>query len=137
VCVCVSQQQFLKQLTKTSNEHLKNDIKTHHNVSLTYEVPIINNKILSLRFSKSESKCTYWKWPSCYTFKKYFKIICICGGGDVTHAWRRGEVFKGFWLGGPKVRDHWKDLGVCGRTILRWTLGTRDRLGELDSANSG
>jgi hypothetical protein len=35
----------------------------------------------------------------------------------------RGEVFTGFWLGGPKVRDHWEDLGVGGRMTLRWTLG--------------
>jgi hypothetical protein len=34
----------------------------------------------------------------------------------------RGEVFTGFWLGGPKVRDHWEDLGVGGRITLRWTL---------------
>jgi hypothetical protein len=33
------------------------------------------------------------------------------------------EVFTGFWLGEPKVRDHWEDLGVGGRTTLRWTLG--------------
>jgi hypothetical protein len=26
----------------------------------------------------------------------------------------RGEVFTGFWLGGPKVRDHWEDLIVGG-----------------------
>jgi hypothetical protein len=26
-----------------------------------------------------------------------------------------GEVFTGFWLGGPKVRDHWKDLDIGGR----------------------
>jgi hypothetical protein len=26
----------------------------------------------------------------------------------------RGEVFTGFWLGDPKVRDHWEDLGVVG-----------------------
>jgi hypothetical protein len=38
------------------------------------------------------------------------------------HAWRRGEVFKGFYLGGPKTRDHWKDLGVGGRITLIWTL---------------
>jgi hypothetical protein len=38
------------------------------------------------------------------------------------HAWGRGEEFKGFWFGGPKVRDHWEDLGVSGRIILRWTL---------------
>jgi hypothetical protein len=35
----------------------------------------------------------------------------------------RGEVFTGFWLEGPKVRDHWEDLGVGGRITLRWTLG--------------
>jgi hypothetical protein len=35
----------------------------------------------------------------------------------------RGEVFTGFLLGGPKVRDHWEDLGVGGRITLRWTLG--------------
>jgi hypothetical protein len=39
------------------------------------------------------------------------------------HAWDRGEVFTGFWLGIPKVRDHWEDLGVGGRMTLRWTLG--------------
>jgi hypothetical protein len=26
-------------------------------------------------------------------------------------------------LGGPKTRDHWEDLGVGGRIILRWTSG--------------
>jgi hypothetical protein len=31
----------------------------------------------------------------------------------------RGEVFTGFWLGGPKGRDHCKDLGVGGRITLR------------------
>jgi hypothetical protein len=35
----------------------------------------------------------------------------------------RGEVFTGFWLGGPKARDHWVDLGVGGRITLKWTLG--------------
>jgi hypothetical protein len=45
----------------------------------------------------------------------------------------RGEVFTGFWLGGPKRRDNWEELGVCvcvcvcvcerERITLRWTLG--------------
>jgi hypothetical protein len=35
----------------------------------------------------------------------------------------RGEVFTGFWLGGPKVRDHWEDLGIRERITLSWTLG--------------
>jgi hypothetical protein len=30
-------------------------------------------------------------------------------------------VFTGFWLGDPKVRDHWEDLGVGERITLRWT----------------
>jgi hypothetical protein len=34
----------------------------------------------------------------------------------------RGEVFKGFWLGGLKARDHWEDLGVGGRITLRRIL---------------
>jgi hypothetical protein len=36
----------------------------------------------------------------------------------------RGELFTGFWLGGPKARDHWEDIGVGGGITLRWTLGT-------------
>jgi hypothetical protein len=28
-----------------------------------------------------------------------------------------GRGVSGFWLGGPKVRDHWEDLGVSGRII--------------------
>jgi hypothetical protein len=38
------------------------------------------------------------------------------------HALGRGEIFTGFWLGGPNVRDHWQDLGVGGRITLRQTL---------------
>jgi hypothetical protein len=43
------------------------------------------------------------------------------------HAWMRGEMFTGFWLGGPKARDHWKDLGVGGRITLIGLQGDRDR----------
>jgi hypothetical protein len=39
------------------------------------------------------------------------------------HAWGKGEMFTGFWLGGPKVRDHWEDLGVGEKITLIWTLG--------------
>jgi hypothetical protein len=35
----------------------------------------------------------------------------------------RGEVFTGFRLGDPKVRDHWEDLGIGREIKLRWTLG--------------
>jgi hypothetical protein len=29
-----------------------------------------------------------------------------------------GEAFTVFFFGGPKVRDHWKDLGIGERIIL-------------------
>jgi hypothetical protein len=38
------------------------------------------------------------------------------------HTWRE-EVFMGFWLGGPKVRDHREDVGIGERITLRWTFG--------------
>jgi hypothetical protein len=39
------------------------------------------------------------------------------------HVAYMGEVFTGFWLGGPKVRDHREDLGVGEMITLKWTLG--------------
>jgi hypothetical protein len=30
-------------------------------------------------------------------------------------AWGRGEVFTGFWLGGPRGRVHWEDLDIGGK----------------------
>jgi hypothetical protein len=42
----------------------------------------------------------------------------------VGHVARMGEgrsVYR-VLVGGPKVRDHWEDLGVGGR--IRYTLGT-------------
>jgi hypothetical protein len=54
------------------------------------------------------------------------------------HAWGRGDVFTGFWLGGPKGRDHWEYLDVIERIALRRTLARdRDRWYELHSAGSG
>jgi hypothetical protein len=48
------------------------------------------------------------------------------------HAWGRGEVFTGFWLGGPKTRDHWEDIGVGRKITLRctlWKYGRMERIG--------
>jgi hypothetical protein len=48
------------------------------------------------------------------------------------HAWVRGEVFTGFWLGIPRVRDHWEDLGVGGRIKFSWTLGTKELMWRIE-----
>jgi hypothetical protein len=42
----------------------------------------------------------------------------------------RGEVFTGFRLGGPKLRDQWEDLGIGGRITLKWTLGRQGSMGR-------
>jgi hypothetical protein len=34
-----------------------------------------------------------------------------------------GEVHPTFWLESLKGGDHWEDLGVDGRTTLKWILG--------------
>jgi hypothetical protein len=43
------------------------------------------------------------------------------------------EVFTGFWLEGPKVRDHWEDLGVGGRIEDNIKLDRREI--RIDGAN--
>jgi len=34
--------------------------------------------------------------------------------------WGRGEACKGFWRGNRMERDHWGEVGVDVRIILRW-----------------
>jgi hypothetical protein len=42
-------------------------------------------------------------------------LILLDGVGETcgTHGGRE-RCLLGFWLGGPKARDHWEDLGVGG-----------------------
>jgi hypothetical protein len=42
--------------------------------------------------------------------------------GHVAHMGEGRGVYRGFYLGGLKVRDHWEDLGIGGWIILSWTL---------------
>jgi hypothetical protein len=47
------------------------------------------------------------------------------------HACGRGEVFTRFWLGVPKVRDRWEDLGIGGRIRIdgaNWIRLAQDRV---------
>jgi hypothetical protein len=46
------------------------------------------------------------------------------------HAWGRGEMFTGFWLGGPEGRGHWEDIGIGESIILSWTLGRSGSMGQ-------
>jgi len=42
-----------------------------------------------------------------------------------------GEVYRGFWWGNLRERDHLEDQGVDGRIILRWTY-RKWRYGSMD-----
>jgi hypothetical protein len=40
-----------------------------------------------------------------------------------------GEVRTGFWWGGPREGEYWKDVGMYGRIILKWIFMKWDREG--------
>jgi len=42
----------------------------------------------------------------------------------------RGELFTGFWFGGPKIRYHWEGLGVYGKITIIWTLESYESMGR-------
>jgi hypothetical protein len=44
------------------------------------------------------------------------------------HAWWRGEVLTGFWLGGLKLRDHWEDLREIGINGVKWIQLAQDKV---------
>jgi hypothetical protein len=55
---------------------------------------------------------------------------CCTGFWRVTDVVNERRGVTGFWLGGPKVRDNWKDLGIGGRITLRWTLEREGSVGR-------
>jgi hypothetical protein len=40
----------------------------------------------------------------------------------IYHEWGRRGMHIGYWWESQKVRDHWEDQDVGGRTILKWIL---------------
>jgi hypothetical protein len=75
----------------------------------------------------SRRKLHNYELHSLYSSPNIVKVIKarrMRWAGHVAHMGDgRGEVFTGFWLGGPKATDHWEDLDIRGRIMLRWTLG--------------
>jgi hypothetical protein len=87
---------------------------------------VFENRVLRRIFGPKREKDGSWRklhndeLHSLYSSPNIVRVIKSrkMGGQDMWHAWGRGEVFTGFWLGGPKVRDHWEDLGIAGRVTL-------------------
>jgi hypothetical protein len=50
--------------------------------------------------------------------------------------WKTGEVHTGFWWGDLRERNHFEDLGVDGRIILKWIFKKWDGgMGWIDLAH--
>jgi hypothetical protein len=86
------------------------------------------NRVLRRIFGPEWDKDGSWrKLHNGELHNLYFSpnIVRLIKSRRVGHLARmgKGDVVTGFWLGGPKGRDHWEDLRLDGRITLRWTLG--------------
>jgi hypothetical protein len=96
-----------------------------------HRLRIFENRVLRKIFGPKREEDGSWRklyndeLHSVYSSLNIVRMIKSRRMRWVGHVARmgRGEVFTGFWLGGPKARDHWEDLGVGGRITLRRTLG--------------
>jgi hypothetical protein len=96
-----------------------------------HRLRVSENGVLRRMFGPKREEDGSWRklhndeFHNLYSSSYIVKVIKSRRMRWAGHVARMGgrEVFRGFWLGGPKVRDHWEDLGVGGRITLRWTLG--------------
>jgi hypothetical protein len=110
-----------------------------------HRLRVFENRVLMRIFGPKREEDGSWiklhkhELHSLYSSPNIVRVIKLRRVRWAGHVARMGEgaVFTRFWLESPKVRDHWEDIGVGGRITLSWTLGDRDRWGELDSAGSG
>jgi hypothetical protein len=94
-----------------------------------HRLRVSENRVLRKIFEPKREEGGSWRklhndeLHSLYSSQNIVRIIKSRRMRWAGHVARMGEVFTGFWLGGPKARDHWEDLDVGGRMTLSWTLG--------------
>jgi hypothetical protein len=94
-----------------------------------HRLRVFENRVLRRIFGPEEEEDGSWRklhndeLHRLYSSPNIFRVIKSRRMRWVGHVAHMGEVFTGLWLGGPKGRDHWEDVGVGGRITLRWTLG--------------
>jgi hypothetical protein len=94
-----------------------------------HSLRIFEKKVLRRIFGPKREEVGSWRklhndeLHSLYSSPNIVRVIKPRRMRWIGHVARMGVVFTGFWLGVPKVRDHWEDLSVRGRITLRWNLG--------------
>jgi hypothetical protein len=95
-----------------------------------HRLRVFENRVLRIFGPKREEDGSWRKLHndelhSLYSSPNIVRVIKSRRMGCAGHVacMGRGEMFTGFWLGGPKGRDHWEDLGAGGRIELIWALG--------------
>jgi hypothetical protein len=99
-----------------------------------YRLSVFENRVLKIFGPKREEDGSWRKLHndelhSLYSSRNIVRVIKPRRMRWAGHVARMGEVFTGFWLGGPKARDHREDRGVGRRITLRLTLG---RYGSME-----
>jgi hypothetical protein len=91
-----------------------------------YRLRVFENRVLRRIFGSKREEHASWRklhndeLHSLYSSPNIVRVIESRSTRWAGRMARMGkvEVFTGLWLGGPKVRDHWEDLGVGGRITL-------------------
>jgi hypothetical protein len=91
-----------------------------------HRLRVFDNRVLRRIFGPKREEDGSWRilyndeLHSLYSSSNIVRVIKsrIMREWDMWHAWEKAEVFTGFWLGSPKVRDNWKDMGVGERKTL-------------------
>jgi hypothetical protein len=93
-----------------------------------HRLRVFENRVLRKIFGPKREEHGSWRklhndeLHSLYSSPNIVRVIksrTMKWAGHVARTGGGAEVFTEFWLGGPKARVHWKDLGVGGRITLR------------------
>jgi hypothetical protein len=94
-----------------------------------HRLRVFENRVLRRIFGPKREEDGSWRklhndeLHSLYSSPNIVRVIKSRRMRLVGHVARMGEVFRVFWLGGQKGREHWEDLDIGGRITLKWALG--------------